>query len=422
MTKLRNSNESTETLQAIVQGIANQSSLLNQRLNEIVAALENQARLFNEKLEESIRGVSNQSFLLNQRSSEIVAALENQTRMLNDKLNELIKIQQAKNDMQGLHAEMAGQASNVLCHTQRSSDVTASNNDVLPFREAMQRIPLLLAEKTYNTSHPDYDATVVRNYPGRIFNADKFCSNVVLQALKELSASGEVPDQAWDRILKETLEEAKAVPHADQIFDRRTFIEQYTADLQKQYRAHYLPGWVNLDDALFLYWLVRQLKPRTIVQTGVCNGLSSAFMILALAKNGPDGRLHAIDLPPIFNSQDPAWTIKNKVYDAVIPDGKFSGWIVPDAYRYRFEVSKGDAKALLPKLVEAETSIDLFYHDSNHTYNHMMFEFREVKRKLARGGLIVADDISWNSSVWDFADEYGVPSYNYKGAVGVAFF
>jgi predicted O-methyltransferase YrrM len=52
----------------------------------------------------------------------------------------------------------------------------------------------------------------------------------------------------------------------------------------------------------------------------------------------------------------------------------------------------------------------------------MMFEFREAKRKLRPGGLVVGDDVSWNASVWDFADQYGVPSYNFKGAVGVAFF
>jgi predicted O-methyltransferase YrrM len=52
----------------------------------------------------------------------------------------------------------------------------------------------------------------------------------------------------------------------------------------------------------------------------------------------------------------------------------------------------------------------------------MMFEFRQAKRKLVPGGLVVADDISWNASLWDFADEFRVPAYNFKGAVGVAFF
>jgi hypothetical protein len=153
----------------------------------------------------------------------------------------------------------------------------------------------------------------------------------------------------------------------------------------------------------------------------VCNGLSSAFMMLGLVKNGPEGRLHAIDLPPIFESTDANWTTKGKIYGVVIPEGKSSGWIVPDAYRGRLDVSTGDAKALLPKLVDEVDSIDLFYHDSDHTYDHMMFEFRQVKRKLKPGGLIVGDDISWNASLWDFADECRVPSYNFKGAVGVAF-
>jgi predicted O-methyltransferase YrrM len=114
--------------------------------------------------------------------------------------------------------------------------------------------------------------------------------------------------------------------------------------------------------------------------------------------------------------------VKGKVYGVVIPEGKTSGWIVPDAYRDRFEVWSGDAKALLPKMIDKVGSVDLFYHDSDHTYDHMMFEFREAKRVLKPGGLIVGDDISWNASVWDIADQYGVPSYNFKGAVGVAFF
>ena len=158
------------------------------------------------------------------------------------------------------------------------------------------------------------------------------------------------------------------------------------------------------------------------MQCGVCNGLSSAFMMLALAKNGADGQLHAIDVPRVFNSKDPAWRIPNKVYGEVVPEGRLPGWMVPEAYQTRFHVQQGDAKVLLPQLVEQLPAIDMFYHDSTHTYDHMMFEFREAKRKLVSGGLVVADDISWNSSLWDFADEHGVPAYNFKGAVGVAFF
>jgi predicted O-methyltransferase YrrM len=290
------------------------------------------------------------------------------------------------------------------------------------FQVAMEGMPLLRAEKTYNTSHPGYDATAVRNYPGRIFNAEKACHNRVYAELRTLGWRNVVGDGAWRSVLGDMLAEAKAVPHAEQVFERQAFIERYTAGLGRTYRAHYQPGWVNLEDALFLYWLVRRLDPRTIVQTGVCNGLSSAFMMLALVRNGPHGRLLAVDLPPLFNPNDQAWTARGTVYGVVIPEGKSSGWMVPDAYRERFEVIIGDAKVMLPKLLDGLDTIDMFYHDSDHTYAHMMFEFREAIRKLRPGGLIVGDDVSWNASVWDFADEHAVPSYNFKGTVGVAFF
>lgn len=290
------------------------------------------------------------------------------------------------------------------------------------FRQALEGMPLLRAERTYNTSHPDYDATLVRNYPGCIFSSEGLCENVCFRAITRLRRRRKVPDRMWKPVLGAALAEASSVPHADQVFERRAFVERYVSELANKYGAHYVPGWVNLDDALFLYWLVRQAKPQTIVQTGVCNGLSAALMMLALVKNGPEGRLCVIDLPPVFNPVDPAWTLSGTVYGVVIPEGRSSGWLVPDAYRDRFEVWNGDAKDLLPSLVDRVDSIDFFFHDSDHTYDHMMFEFHQVKRKLNPGGLLVSDDVSWNASLWDFADEFQVPAYNFRGTIGVAFF
>ena len=289
-------------------------------------------------------------------------------------------------------------------------------------RQALREYPLMLDERTYNTAHPNYDHKLVRNFPGKIFNRDRPCENPAFVALTHISQGDEIPDHLWHSVLADALVEATAIPHASQVFERRNFIERYVAEISRKYRAHYVPGWVNLEDALFLYWLVRQAKPRKIVQCGVCNGLSAAFMMLGLVKNGPDGTLSVIDMPPIFDPTDPAWTTEGRVYGVVIPEGKTSGWMVPNTYRDRFEVWNGDAKDLLPKMVNKLESLDIFYHDSDHSYNHMMFEFKEAKRKLNKGGLLIGDDVSWNSSLWDFADEFGVPSYNFKGTVGVAFF
>jgi predicted O-methyltransferase YrrM len=165
---------------------------------------------------------------------------------------------------------------------------------------------------------------------------------------------------------------------------------------------------------------VRRAKPKTIVQTGVCNGLSSAFMMLALARNGSEGELYAVDLPYIFDPADPLWTRPGTVYGVAIPEGKMSGWLVPDRYGERFHVEIGDAKALLPSLMDRLDSVDFFFHDSDHTYAHMWFEFEQAMRKLSPHGLVVADDVGWNSSLWDFADRLRLPAYNFLGTVGVA--
>jgi hypothetical protein len=298
-------------------------------------------------------GLDNQTRLFNDRLREVVAGLDNQSRILNEKLSSILELQ--KQEVRLLQALASGKPASAADLSSISKAETSSiQSPPQPsFEAAMKRLPLMIDEKTYNTSHPDYDATLVRNFPGQIFNADKPCSNQVYQELRKLSGRGDkIPDQAWDKVLADALAEAKTVPHAAQVFERQAFIKQYIQDLASKYQAHYAAGWVNPDDALFLYWLVRKLKPKTIVQTGVCNGLSSAFMMLGLVKNGPEGRLHVIDLPPVFDSKDPAWTVRGQVYGVVIPEGKSSGWIVPDAYRDRFEVWNGDAKVLLPKMID----------------------------------------------------------------------
>ena len=66
--------------------------------------------------------------------------------------------------------------------------------------------------------------------------------------------------------------------------------------------------------------------------------------------------------------------------------------------------------------------VDLFYYGSDHAYQPMMSAFEEAKRKLRPGGLVVAVDVAWNASLWDFAERCGAPSYTFKNAVGVGFF
>lgn len=286
--------------------------------------------------------------------------------------------------------------------------------------------PLMRDAKTWNTSHPDYDARAARNLPGVIFNPSAECRNLVYRNLPGMAESGQrivmVPPMYWDPIVGTMFEEAFSLPEAGTVLQRRGFVERYARDLGEEYGSSYSPGWVNQADALLLYWLVRRADPKIIVQSGICNGFSTAMMVLALIRNGSGGRIYGIDFPYVFDSNEAWWTRRGEEYGVIIPEGKQSGWLVPDLYRDRVEICCGDAKELLPGLIDDLDHVDLFFHDSDHSYDHMMFEFREIHRKLAPGGIIVADDISWNASLWDFADAEGVPALNFNGAIGAAFF
>lgn len=153
---------------------------------------------------------------------------------------------------------------------------------------------------------------------------------------------------------------------------------------------------------LVQYATVLAVCPEIVVETGIANGVSSAHLLLALHKNGR-GTLHSIE-------------IGDSTY---LPPGREPGWMVPDWLRSRWQVHIGDSKRLLPELLRELRSIDLFAHDSLHTYDHMMFEFEQAYPHVRPGGVLVADDALWNNAFWDFSRAVQSPHARILHGVGV---
>ncbi len=126
-----------------------------------------------------------------------------------------------------------------------------------------------------------------------------------------------------------------------------------------------------------LYLVCRVLRPRTVVETGVAYGLSSAFILQALQVNG-QGKLYSIDLPPLGKNPDAA-----------------VGMLVPDELKQRWELHRGTSRRQLPGLLRDRT-VDVFVHDSLHTYRTMRWEFDAVWPHLRPGGVVLSDDVQGN--------------------------
>lgn len=173
------------------------------------------------------------------------------------------------------------------------------------------------------------------------------------------------------------------------------FSELNTLYVEKRHRRADFP-----DKKAFLYLAVRYARPRTIVETGVFDGISSAVILQALSDNGC-GMLISIDLPA-------AETIKmstDKMRETVLPPGCRPGWAIPAYLREHHRLVLGDSRSILPSLLEEQPQIDVFFHDSLHSYEHQLFEYTTAWPKLCEGGLLLSDDIFWSAAFHKFCKQ-----------------
>jgi len=159
-------------------------------------------------------------------------------------------------------------------------------------------------------------------------------------------------------------------------------------------------------EGLRLYAVLRKLRPAVAVETGVCNGVSTAFLLLALHANGT-GELHSLDLPEIAGEDYEPGTFWDGKGGAVVPAGKEPGWMVPERLRGRWQLTLGRSQDDLPGLLDSLGTIDFFMHDSEHSESCMRFEFETAWAALREGGVLAADDVNANTAFADFASAHG---------------
>jgi predicted O-methyltransferase YrrM len=156
------------------------------------------------------------------------------------------------------------------------------------------------------------------------------------------------------------------------------------------FQAHHLRcmGEVSYSctEVVELYALVRATRPGVIVETGVASGFSSFHLLRAIQFNR-HGTLHSIDLPNVQEG-------------SILPQDRETGWIVPASLRASWDLHLGDARKLLPELLLELGTVDLFLHDSDHSYAHMAWEFELAYARLKPGGLLLSDDTHLHTA-WD---------------------
>lgn len=130
---------------------------------------------------------------------------------------------------------------------------------------------------------------------------------------------------------------------------------------------------MDYKSGLYLYAFIRSIKPKTILETGVANGFSTHIILDALNRNN-----------------------KGKCYSVEVSDDV--GNLLTDKDKKRWVLNVGEPKKGLTDLLHKLDDIDIFIHDSDHSYENMKFEFEAVFDKLSAISYIMSDDAHGNNA------------------------
>ena len=153
---------------------------------------------------------------------------------------------------------------------------------------------------------------------------------------------------------------------------------------------------INSDSRKFLYILCRIIKPKNIIETGVAYGLSSYYILSALEKNRT-GTLCSID--SVFRP----WQSEEMI-----------GAIIPTNLRSRWKLVLGKSNEKLLETFNKINDVDIFIHDSLHSYKNMTFEFDCAFEKISNNGIIISDDILDNDAFYDFIKDKKIKKSSIK--------
>ncbi len=143
--------------------------------------------------------------------------------------------------------------------------------------------------------------------------------------------------------------------------------------------------------------IIRGEKPLVMIETGVESGYSSEHFLVAMDDNRI-GQLFSCDPTP------------SAFYDAY-----------PITHP-RFVFIREPSYTALDKIWAKTGRVDIFLHDSDHSFKCQTFEYEWAWEHVRQGGIIASDDVGWSDTTpdkphhaWDqFCERHGVTALRQK--------
>ena len=222
---------------------------------------------------------------------------------------------------------------------------------------------------------------LARDWIGQHTESGNFYYDLTPDNLRELGSLIAAISGASPALIDEYLEEIHTDPHLREHLARTWVDNPKMRDAQLAYGRRV--GW---------YALVRILKPKMIIETGVHQGVGACVLTSALIRNrvdGSPGRYLGTDIDP------------------------GAGVLLTGRYAQVGEIIYGDSITTLSKI---STPIDFFINDSDHSAEYESREYDTILPLLAKSSIILGDNSHTNSRLNDFSRQHG-RSYLFFGEV-----
>ena len=143
--------------------------------------------------------------------------------------------------------------------------------------------------------------------------------------------------------------------------------------------------------------LIRVEKPEVMIETGVESGYSTEHFLVAM-DDAKVGHLYSCDPRP---------------------SGFYDGNPIVNP---RFTFIREASYTACDKIFKEAGRLDMFLHDSDHSFGCQSWEFEWAWKHVRSGGIIASDDVGWSDTTpdnphhaWDlFCERHGVTKLRVK--------
>jgi cephalosporin hydroxylase len=148
-------------------------------------------------------------------------------------------------------------------------------------------------------------------------------------------------------------------------------------DGNKTYRLH---SNMQPDEGELIQRMIAKVKPTTTLETGMAYGISSLYVCDALSKLSKPFRHIAID-----PCQSTDWQGM----------GRYN--LRQAGFEKMVQVIEEGSEIALPRLLAEGTRVEFAIIDGWHTFDHALIDFFYINRMLSVGGIVLLDDVNYES-------------------------